>query len=52
MPTRGAAGAEVGDESVSQILGGEVVQRCTGHRSCDRSDVMSLIIDFASPTFC
>jgi hypothetical protein len=36
---------EVRDESVAQILGGEVVQRCPGHRSCDRVDIVSLIID-------
>ena len=33
------------DEPVSQILGGEVVQRCPGHGSCERSYVVSLIID-------
>jgi hypothetical protein len=37
---------DVRGESVSQILGGEVVQRCTGHGSCDRGDIVSLIIDF------
>ena len=37
---------EVRDESVAQILGGEVVQRCPGHRSCDRVEIVSLIIDF------
>ena len=26
MPTRAAAAAEVGDESVTQMLGGEIVQ--------------------------
>ena len=31
--------------AVSQILGGEVVQRCRGHGSCERSDIVSLIID-------
>ena len=36
---------EVRGESVSQILGGEVVQRCRGHGSCERSDIVSLIID-------
>src|SRR5215203_4941198 len=39
------AEVEVGGESVSQILGGEVVQRCPGHGSCDRSYVVSLIVD-------
>ena len=39
------AEVEVGDEPVSQILGGEVVERCPGHGSCERSDVVSLIID-------
>ena len=33
------------DESVSQILGGEIIQRCPGHGSCERSDIVSLIID-------
>ncbi len=40
------AEVEVRDESVTQILGGEIVQRCPGHGSCDRSDIVSLIIDF------
>jgi len=35
----------VGGESVSQILGGEVVQRCPGHGSCERDDVTSLVVD-------
>jgi hypothetical protein len=35
----------VGGEPVPQILGGEVVQRCPGHGSCERSDIVSLIID-------
>ena len=39
------AEVEVGDESVPQILGGEIVQRCPGHDSCDRGDIVSLIID-------
>ena len=39
------AEVEVGGESVSQVLGGEVVQRCPGHGSRERSDVVSLIID-------
>ena len=39
------AEVEVRGESVSQILGGEVVQRCPGHGSCERSDIVSLIID-------
>ena len=39
------AEVEVGGESVPQILGGEVVQRCPGHGSCERSDIVSLIID-------
>jgi hypothetical protein len=37
---------EVRDEPVAQILGGEIVQRCPGHDSCDRDDVMSLVVDF------
>ena len=36
---------EVRDEPVSQILGGEVVQRCPGHGSCEPSYVVSLISD-------
>jgi hypothetical protein len=39
------AQVEVGDDPVPQILGGEIVQRCPGHGSCDRSDIVSLIID-------
>jgi len=39
------AEVEVCGESVSQVLGGEVVQRCRGHGSCERSDIVSLIID-------
>ena len=39
------AEVEVGGESVAQILGGEVVQRCPGHGSCERSNIVSLIID-------
>jgi hypothetical protein len=39
------AEVEVGGESVPQILGGEVVQRCRGHGSCERGDIVSLIID-------
>jgi len=39
------AEVEVRGESVAQILGGEVVQRCPGHGSCERCDVVSLIID-------
>jgi hypothetical protein len=35
----------VGGEPVPQILGGEIVQRCPGHGSNDRSDIVSLIID-------
>jgi hypothetical protein len=35
----------VGGEPVPQILGGEVVQRCHGHGSSERSDIVSLIID-------
>jgi hypothetical protein len=46
MPTRGAAGAEVGDESVSQILGGEIVQGCGCYKtSSDRGNVVSLIMN-------
>ena len=36
----------MGDEPVPQILGGEVVQRCPRHGSCERGDIVSLIIDF------
>ncbi len=39
------AEVEVGGEPVPQILGGEVVQRCRGHGSCERGDIVSLIID-------
>ena len=39
------AEVEVRGESVPQILGGEVVQRCPGHGSCERGDIVSLIID-------
>ena len=39
------AEVEVGGESVTQILGGEVVQRCPGQGSSDRGDIVSLIID-------
>jgi hypothetical protein len=35
----------VGGEPVPQILGGEVVQRCPGDGSCERDDVMSLVVD-------
>ena len=35
----------MGGEPVPQILGGEIVQRCPGHGSCDRGDIVSLIID-------
>jgi hypothetical protein len=34
-----------GGEPVSQILSGEVVQRCRGHGSGGRSNVVSLIVD-------
>jgi hypothetical protein len=44
-PLQVVAEVEVRGESVSQILGGEVVQRCRGHGLCERSDVVSLIID-------
>ena len=44
-PLQVVAEVEVRDESVPQILGGEVVQRCRGHGSCDRGDIVSLIID-------
>jgi hypothetical protein len=37
------AEVEVGGERVSQVLGGEAVQRCLGHGSCKRSDIVSLI---------
>ena len=39
------AEVEVCGESVSQVLGGEVVERCRGYGSCERSDVVSMIID-------
>ena len=39
------AEVEVRWESVPQILGEEIVQRCPGHGSCERSDIVSLIID-------
>jgi hypothetical protein len=39
------AGVEVRGESVPQILGGEIIQRCPGDGSCERSDIVSLIID-------
>jgi hypothetical protein len=39
------AEVEVRGESVPQILGGEVVQRCPSHGSCERDDVMSLVMD-------
>ena len=39
------AEVEVGGEPVSQVLGGEAVQRCHGHGSCKRGDIVSLIID-------
>jgi hypothetical protein len=44
-PLQVVAEVEVRGESVPQILGGEVVQRCPGHGSCERSDIVSLIID-------
>ena len=44
-PLQVVAEVEVRDESVAQILGGEVIQRCPGHRSCDRGEIVSLIID-------
>ena len=44
-PLQVVAEVEVRGESVPQILGGEVVQRCPGHGSCERGDVVSLIID-------
>jgi hypothetical protein len=39
------AEVDVGGESVAQVLGGEVVERCPGHGSCERGDIVSLIID-------
>lgn len=39
------AEVEVRGESVPQILGGEIIQRCPGHGSSDRADIVSLIID-------
>jgi hypothetical protein len=44
-PFQVVAEVEVGGESVTQVLGGKIVQRCPGHGSCERSDIMSLIID-------
>jgi hypothetical protein len=40
------AEVEVRGESVPQILGGEVAQRCPGHGSCERGDIVSLIIGY------
>jgi hypothetical protein len=46
VPTQAAAEAEVGDESVTQILGREIVQRCGCHEtSSDRGNVVSLIMN-------
>ena len=46
MPTRAAAGAEVGDESVTQILGGEIAQGCgRDEASSDRGNIVSLIMN-------
>ena len=39
------AEVEVRGEPVPQILGGEIVQRCPGHDSCDHGDIVSLIIN-------
>ena len=33
------------DETVTQILSGKITQRCTGHDSCDRDDIVSLVVD-------
>jgi hypothetical protein len=44
-PFQVIAEVEVGGESVTQILGREIIQRCRGHGSCERSDIVSLIID-------
>jgi hypothetical protein len=44
-PSQVVTEVEVGGESVTQILGGEVIQRCRGHGSGERSDIVSLIID-------
>jgi hypothetical protein len=35
----------VGGEPIPEILGGEVVQRCPGHGTGERGDIVSLIID-------
>jgi hypothetical protein len=43
-PLQVIAEVEVRGESVPQILGGEVAQRCPGHGSCERGDIVSLII--------
>ena len=41
-----AAGAEVGDETVAQILGREIVQGCgCDEASSDRGNVVSLIMN-------
>ena len=44
-PLQVVAEVEVRGESVPQILGGEVVQRCPGQGSCERDDIMSLVVD-------
>jgi hypothetical protein len=44
MLTQTAAVAEVGDESVTQILGGEIVQGCGYETSSDRGNVVSFIM--------
>ena len=46
MPTQAAAKIEVSDESVTQILGREIVQRCgCSETSSDRGNVVSLIMN-------
>jgi hypothetical protein len=44
-PRQVDAEVEVRDESVTQILCGEIVKRSPGHGSSDRGDIVSLIID-------
>ena len=43
-PLQVVAEVEVRGESVPQVLGGEIIQRCPGHDSCERGDIVSLII--------
>ena len=46
MPTRAAAAAEVGDESVTQMLGGRDRSGCGCYEtSSDRGNIVSLIMN-------